>query len=138
MAERTARPATRLEPSRPAVPLAHGLRAWRRTWPVAALRSEGRDRGDAVARLRELLTHAAAFEVARRRASVPLVSDEDLDDLAAQAADDAVAAVLARLDTFRGASRFTTWVCKFALREAAASVRCRAWQERPVVLGPLE
>jgi RNA polymerase sigma-70 factor (ECF subfamily) len=35
------------------------------------------------------------------------VRGEELDDLATQAADDALVAVLAKLDDFRGASRFT-------------------------------
>jgi RNA polymerase sigma-70 factor (ECF subfamily) len=45
-------------------------------------------------------------------------------------------AVLARLDDFRGASRFTTWVYKFGLYEAAAKLRRRAWQGREVPLEP--
>ena len=45
-----------------------------------------------------------------------------------QAADDALVAVLAKLDDFRGASRFTTWAYKFALLEAGVKVRRRAWQ----------
>ena len=44
-----------------------------------------------------------------------------------QAADDALVAVLAKLDTFRGASRFTTWAYKFALLEAGVKARRRAW-----------
>ena len=44
--------------------------------------------------------------------------------------------VLARLDDFRGASRFTTWVYKFALLEAAVKLRRRAWQGREVPLEP--
>ena len=44
--------------------------------------------------------------------------------------------VLARLDDFRGASRFTTWVYKFALLEAAVKLRRRAWQGREVPLQP--
>jgi RNA polymerase sigma-70 factor (ECF subfamily) len=62
------------------------------------------------------------------------VRGEELDDLATQAADDACAAVLAKLDDFRGASRFTTWAYKFALLEAGVRLRRRAWQEREVVL----
>ena len=61
---------------------------------------------------------------------------EDLDDLALQAADDALVAVLAKLDTYRGASRFTTWAYKFALLEAGVRLRRRAWQGREVVLEP--
>jgi RNA polymerase sigma-70 factor (ECF subfamily) len=44
--------------------------------------------------------------------------------------------ILARLDTFRGASRFTTWAYKFALLEAAVKLRRRAWQGREVPLEP--
>jgi RNA polymerase sigma-70 factor (ECF subfamily) len=60
----------------------------------------------------------------------------DLDDLAVEAADDALVSVLRRLDDFRGASRFTTWAYKFALYEAAVKVRKRAWHGREVVLEP--
>jgi RNA polymerase sigma-70 factor, ECF subfamily len=42
--------------------------------------------------------------------------------------------VLARLDDFRGASRFSTWVYKFALLEAAVKLRKRAWQGREIPL----
>jgi RNA polymerase sigma-70 factor, ECF subfamily len=44
--------------------------------------------------------------------------------------------VLRRLDDFRGDSRFTTWVYKFALLEAAVKLRKRAWQGREVPLEP--
>jgi RNA polymerase sigma-70 factor (ECF subfamily) len=64
------------------------------------------------------------------------VRGEELDDLATQAADDALVAILAKLHTFRGASRFITWAYKFALLEAGVRVRRRAWQGREVVLEP--
>jgi RNA polymerase sigma-70 factor (ECF subfamily) len=79
---------------------------------------------------------AARFEVSRRRAALSHVRGEELDDLALQAADDALVAVLAKLDDYRGASRFTTWAYKFALFEAGVRLRRRAWQEREVVLEP--
>jgi RNA polymerase sigma-70 factor (ECF subfamily) len=44
--------------------------------------------------------------------------------------------VLRRLDDFRGESRFTTWVYKFALLEAAVKLRRRAWQGREIPLEP--
>jgi RNA polymerase sigma-70 factor (ECF subfamily) len=89
-----------------------------------------------VARLHELLLRAARFEISRRRAALSHVRGEELDDLALQAADDALAAVLAKLDDYRGASRFTTWAYKFVLLEAGVRLRRRAWQEREVVLDP--
>ncbi len=103
-----------------------------RTW-LDGLR--GRDE-DTVARLHALLLRAARFEVARRKPLLPHVRGGDLDDLAEQAADDALVSVLRRLDDFRGASRFTTWAYKFALYEAAVKLRKRAWQGREVPLEP--
>jgi len=103
---------------------------------LTALRSAGRERVAAVERLHGLLLAAARFEVSRRRAALSHVRGEELNDIAVQAADDALAAVLAKLDDFRGASRFTTWAYKFALLEAAVRLRRRAWQEREVVLEP--
>jgi RNA polymerase sigma-70 factor (ECF subfamily) len=44
--------------------------------------------------------------------------------------------VLAKLPEFRGDSRFTTWVYKFALYEAAVKLRRRAWQDRELPLEP--
>jgi RNA polymerase sigma-70 factor, ECF subfamily len=106
-----------------------------REW-LRDLRAEGAVYDDAVARLHALLLRAARFEVARRRATLPHLRGNDLDDIANQAADDALVSVLARLDAFRGASRFTTWAYKFALLEAAVKLRKRAWQGREVPLEP--
>src|SRR4029079_6571648 len=78
----------------------------------------------------------ARFEVSRRRTTHPHVRGDDFDDLAQQAADDALVSVLRRLDDFRGASRFTTWAYKFALLEAAVKLRKRAWQGRGVPREP--
>ena len=106
-----------------------------RDW-LRDLRATGPVYDDALARLHALLLRAARFEVARRRAASPHVRGDALDDIATEAADDALVSVLARLDDFRGASRFTTWAYKFALLEAAVKVRKRAWQGREVPLEP--
>ena len=106
-------------------------RAWLRD-----LRADGVTRDEAVARLHALLLRATRFEVARRRPTLPHLRGNDLDDIALQAADDALMSVLARLDDFRGLSRFTTWVYKFGLLEAAVKLRRRAWQGREVPLEP--
>jgi RNA polymerase sigma-70 factor (ECF subfamily) len=99
-----------------------------------ALGSDGRERERAVESLHALLLRAGRFEVSRRRASLAHVRGEELEDIAMQAADDALVAVLAKLDQFRGESRFTTWAYKFALLEAGVRLRRRSWQEREVVL----
>jgi RNA polymerase sigma-70 factor (ECF subfamily) len=106
-----------------------------RRW-LRELRDEGATREAAIARLHALLVRAARFEVARRRPTLPHLRGEELDDIAMEAADDALLSVLRRLDDFRGASRFTTWVYKFALLEAAVKLRKRAWQGREVPLEP--
>jgi len=106
-------------------------RAWLRE-----LRSTGRERDDAVARLHALLLRAARFEVSRRRALASHLRPGELDEAALEAADDALVSVLRRLDDFRGLSRFTTWAYKFALLEAAVKVRKRAWQGRELPLEP--
>jgi RNA polymerase sigma-70 factor, ECF subfamily len=106
-----------------------------REW-LRGLRAAGPARDDAIARLHSLLLRAARFEVARRRPALPHVRGDELDDIANEAADDALMSVLRRLDDFRGASRFTTWVYKFALLEAAVKLRKRAWQGREVPLEP--
>jgi len=104
-----------------------------RAW-LDDLRTEGRTKDEAIARLHALLLRAARFEIARRRVTMPYLRGDELDDLAAEAADDAVVSVLRRLDDFRGLSRFSTWAYKFALLEAAVKLRKRAWQSREIPL----
>ena len=102
---------------------------------LRSLRAEA-TREEAIARMHALLLRAARFEVARRRPTLPHLRGNELDDIANEAADDALMSVLRRLDDFRGASRFTTWIYKFALLEASAKLRKRAWQGREVPLEP--
>ena len=106
-----------------------------REW-LRALRADGAERAEAVARLHAVLVRAARFEVGRRKQALPHIRGNELEDIAVEAADDALMSVLRRLDDFRGASRFTTWVYKFALLEAAVKLRKRAWQGREVPLEP--
>jgi len=94
----------------------------------------GASRDTAVGELHALLLKAARFEIDRRRAGLPHLRGSDYEDLAQQSADDALVAVLAKLDQFRGESRFTTWAYKFALLEAAVKLRRLAWQGREVPL----
>lgn len=106
-----------------------------RDW-VARLRPGAPERERALRELHSLLVRAAGFEIARRRRRLPHLRGGDLDDLAQQCADDALVAILAKLETYRGESRFTTWAYKFALLEAAVKLRRRAWQGRELPLEP--
>ena len=118
-------------PNRRAATLDAESRAW-----VDRLSRPGRECDAAIAALHALLLKAARFEVDRRRAAFPQLRGDDYDDLAHQSADDALVAVLRRLADYRGESRFTTWAYKFALYEAGAKVRRRAWQGRELPLEP--
>jgi len=101
---------------------------------ITALHGPPAVREVALADLHALLLRAARFELGRRRTMLRDVPQAEIDDLATQAADDAMVALLRKLHTFRGASRFTTWAYKFALLEAAVKARRRAWQDREVPL----
>lgn len=106
-----------------------------RAW-LGALRATGAERDDAIRRLHELLLRAAHFELRRRRGMLAGTGRETLEDLAMQSADDALAAILSKLDDYRFESRFTTWAYKFAILEAAVRTRRRAWQERELPIDP--
>src|SRR4051794_9830707 len=101
-------------------------RAPMRDWTAVL---NGPRRAEALDELHALLLRGAYFELRRR--PVPAA---EVDDLAHEAANDALVAILAKLDTFRGQSRFTTWAYKFVLLEAASKARRRAWHGREVVL----
>jgi RNA polymerase sigma-70 factor (ECF subfamily) len=105
-----------------------------RVW-IERLRATGPERDAALVELHALLLRAARFEIGRRSGSRTLRGG-DYDDLAQQSADDALVAILRKLDDFRGESRFTTWAYKFALYESAVKVRKRAWQGREIPLSP--
>jgi RNA polymerase sigma-70 factor, ECF subfamily len=98
------------------------------------LRQHGPAREAAIAELHALLLRGAHHELRRRRDLLTHIPSAELDDLATQSADDALAAILAKLHTFRGQSRFTTWAYKFVLLEAGVKARRRAWHAREVVL----
>jgi RNA polymerase sigma-70 factor (ECF subfamily) len=51
--------------------------------------------------------------------------------VAQQCADDALVNILAKLDDFKGLSRFTTWAYKFAIFEVSSKLARHAWQRHP-------
>ena len=103
---------------------------------LRALSGKGAAHVEAVERLHALLRRAARFEVARRHCPDVHGGSSQLDDLAVEAANDALASVLRKLHTYRGASRFTTWAYKFALLEAAVKLRRHSWHGREVPMDP--
>ena len=76
-----------------------------------------------------MLLRAARAE-SHRRAGQLAISGPELDDLAHQAAADALVAILAKIGQFRGDSRFTTWAYKFVIFEVSTKIRRHFWQRR--------
>jgi RNA polymerase sigma-70 factor (ECF subfamily) len=97
---------------------------------IRALSGTGPAREAGLARLHELLVRVAAGELHRREVSSGITGPE-LDDLAHQAAADAMIAIIAKLDSFRGESRFTTWAYRFAVLEVSAKLGRHYWRRHP-------
>lgn len=101
---------------------------------LADLTDDGAAGQEALERLHGLLLRASRHQVWRLRDLLPGAGAAEIDDLAQQAADDALVAVLRRLGTFEGRSRFTTWAYKFGVFHAGVAVRREAWRHREVPL----
>jgi len=123
----------RVEPAPESATAVHlPLDAVSRAWVDDLALPSGR-RDEATVRRHAYLLRVARFELRRRRAAFGSVPRGELEDLAVQAADDALVAVLRKLSTYRGASRFTTWAAKFAILEASVKARRRTWEGREIM-----
>ena len=87
----------------------------------------GSARDEALTRLHEMLLGVGRAEL-HRRSGRHRITGPELDDLAYQAADDALVAITAKLSGFRGASRFTTWAYKFVVLEVSAKLGRHFWR----------
>jgi RNA polymerase sigma-70 factor (ECF subfamily) len=94
---------------------------------LRGLGADGSEREAAAERLHALLIRVAFAEL-RRRATQLAVDGPELDDLAHQAAGDALVAITRKLPQFRGESRFTTWAYKFVMFEVSKKVGRHFWQ----------
>jgi len=103
-----------------------------RTW-VADLTSRGEAREDAIGRLHALMLRMARAEAARR-SGWHGIRGAELDDVANQAADDAVVSILRKVTEFRGESRFTTWAYAFAVHEVSGKLGRHVWRRDGVQL----
>ena len=101
---------------------------------VAELTVDGPAGQLALRRLHDILLRASRHQVWRLRDLLPGAGAGELEDLAQQAADDALVAVLRQLASFEGRSRFTTWAYKFGVYHAGIAVRRQAWRSREVPL----
>jgi RNA polymerase sigma-70 factor, ECF subfamily len=112
-----------------AVPAYRPLDAESRAW---LLRLHGTEpvRDGAIVELHERLRREAWFQIRVRTRGMPEFPRSDLDDLAVQAANDALLAVLGKLDDYRGESQFWTWARRFAQLEAPVSIRRRLGRDQ--------
>ena len=97
----------------------------------AALAAGGARRDETLARLHAGLLRVARHELSRRRGLLGDVSGPELDDLATQAAGDALVSIIAKLGEFRGESRLTTWAYKFVVFEVSGKVARHRWRRQP-------
>ncbi|GAA4567279.1 sigma-70 family RNA polymerase sigma factor [Planotetraspora kaengkrachanensis] len=100
---------------------------------VRALAGGGAGRERALLRLHEMLLRVARGEVSRRAPRLS-ISGPELDDLAHQAAADAMMALTGKLEQFRGESRFTTWAYKFVIFEVSGKIGRHYWRKPDVRL----
>lgn len=106
-----------------AVPERH-LDADSRSWWIRLHGTQPvRDR--AIVELHERLRREAWFHIRLRARGMSGFPSSDVDDLAVQAASDALLAVLRKLEDYRGESQFLTWARRFAQLEAPVSIRRR-------------
>ena len=101
---------------------------------LRGLSADGRQRDEALARLHAFLVRVARAEALRRRQRLPVAMLGEVDELCVEAANDALLTISSKLDTFQGASRFTTWAYKFAVFEVSARLRRRAWRDTALQL----
>jgi RNA polymerase sigma-70 factor (ECF subfamily) len=108
------------------------LSAEDRRW-VDGLSLRGGDHERTCRDLHAVLLRAAKFEVAQRRSAYHL-GGADLDDIACQAASDALLLIIGKASDFRGDSRFTTWATRFVGFEVRAKLRQHLSPNRAVGL----
>ncbi|TDE14218.1 sigma-70 family RNA polymerase sigma factor [Jiangella asiatica] len=100
---------------------------------VRGLSATGDTQERASRHLYSLLLRAAQAE-ARRVASRLQLAGPEADDLAHQAAADALLTITSKVEAFRGESKFTTWAYKFVIFAVAGKVNRHFWQRAGMAL----
>ena len=88
-----------------------------------------RQDSQAIDDLRQLLLGAALYTLAAHLEDLQNRSEYDRIALAEDCAQDALLAVLAHLNDFRGESKFTTWAYKFGINIALTRARHERWKQ---------
>src|SRR5262245_54638765 len=94
---------------------------------LAALKAEGDVQTAALSDLRIYLLRAARYALCRRHDTVRQLAATHIDQLAEDAVQVALSALLGHMEDFRGESRFTTWAYNFAVNAAMVAARRERW-----------
>jgi RNA polymerase sigma-70 factor (ECF subfamily) len=92
---------------------------------VSDLKSAGVRQEVALADLREVIKTGLPYALSKYLSS----NDPRYDALVEEAAQETLVQVLARIDTFEGRSKFTTWVHTIAVRIALTELRRARWRD---------
>ncbi|MCC6270076.1 MAG: sigma-70 family RNA polymerase sigma factor [Microbacteriaceae bacterium] len=103
---------------------------------LGGLTATGPAQRDAIRRLHELMVRAAKFKLSRMGEASRL-GQARADVIVQSSADEAVVAILKRLPSFEGRSRFTTWAYKFGILHTATAVRREVWLNTEIDLSSI-
>jgi RNA polymerase sigma-70 factor (ECF subfamily) len=95
---------------------------------ICALSGKGKLQAEALEELRDLLLRACLYTLVSHLEDLRDLAERERLALAEDCAQEALLAVLARLEDFRGESKFTTWVYKFGVNVALTRARQERWK----------
>src|SRR6266545_2323394 len=92
------------------------------------LQAGGAVQENAIAELRNILLRAVLYFFNRNLNDLGGLARDDILQLAEDCAQEALISVMNHLSDFRGDSKFTTWVYKFAINTALMTARRERWK----------
>ena len=95
---------------------------------LRALRADGIEHEDALKDLRATILHAMRAHLAEDSGYRSAFNSEESRQIAEDCAQQPLLTVQQKIDTFRGQSRFTTWVISIAIRILLGELRRRRWK----------
>jgi RNA polymerase sigma-70 factor, ECF subfamily len=96
------------------------------------LTTSGEKQDAAITDLRNLLLRATLYFFNRNLGDFANLTRDKILQIAEDCAQDALIAVMGHLTDFRGDSKFTTWVYKFAINIALMTSRRESWKTKPL------
>jgi RNA polymerase sigma-70 factor (ECF subfamily) len=92
------------------------------------LNSRGEAQAAAIDELRSLLLRGALYTLGRTSVHGADLTRAQVEQIAEECAQEALLAILERLQDFRSESKFTTWAYKFAVNIALTAARRERWK----------